>query len=257
MPGLRVQFSSDDRLFGPEYSGNKIRLWRLAGGRELRVLRPAARAAWTTFISPVVHADGRMLAAAARHQLCFFDLASGEELASVRLPLADAARPVFFDPPHLPRGRAGWEIRPAGGSVRRVDDRRSQRPVPLARPARPRSARGHAYWPAPATRPEPGGRLLRGCQRQRGRPRRGRAARPLDLGPVPGPPGPARGAWPAVRRAVFRGQPRRPLGGHVQLGVGWPLQNASGSGMPTPACQSTIWRRRASRPPSSAPMAAG
>jgi WD40 repeat protein len=99
------QFSSDDRLFGPEYSGNKIRLWRLAGGRELRVLRPRSTGSLDNVYSPVVHIDGHILAAAARHQLCFFDLASGEELASVRLPLADAARPTFFDPPHPPQGR--------------------------------------------------------------------------------------------------------------------------------------------------------
>src|SRR5439155_8134112 len=35
-----LQFSPNDRVLGPEYSGNKIRLWRLTGGRELRVLRP-------------------------------------------------------------------------------------------------------------------------------------------------------------------------------------------------------------------------
>jgi eukaryotic-like serine/threonine-protein kinase len=104
MPDVGLQFSSDDRLFGPESSGNKIRLWRLAGGRELRVLRPGNAGSLDNIVSPVVHADGRTLAAAARQHLCFFDLASGEELASVRLPLPHAARPVFFDPPHSPQG---------------------------------------------------------------------------------------------------------------------------------------------------------
>ena len=100
-----LQFSSNDRLFGPEYSGNKVRLWRLAGGRELRMLRPRSAGSLDNITSPVIHADGRTLAAATRHQLCFFDLVSGEELDSVRLPLADGARPVFFDPPHPPQGR--------------------------------------------------------------------------------------------------------------------------------------------------------
>ncbi len=105
LPGVGLQFSSDDRLFGPEYSGNKIRLWRLASGQELRVLRPRSAGSLDNIHSPVLHADGRILAAGARHQLCFFDLASGEELASVRLLRQDGAHPVFFDPPCLPQGK--------------------------------------------------------------------------------------------------------------------------------------------------------
>jgi hypothetical protein len=42
-----------------------------------------------------VHADGRTLAACADHWLIFFDLVSGEELTSVRLP--NAAYPMYFD----------------------------------------------------------------------------------------------------------------------------------------------------------------
>jgi WD40 repeat protein len=103
IPGsFGLQFSADDRLFGPEYSGRKIRLWRLAGGAEVRVLRPRGAGALDNTYNPVLHADGRTLAAATRQGLCFFDLASGEELASVRLPIADAARPVWFEPPHPP-----------------------------------------------------------------------------------------------------------------------------------------------------------
>ena len=95
------QFSSNDRLFGPNYSGNKIRLWRLAGGRELRVLRPRSAGSLDNIVCPVLHADGRILAAGANGQLCFFDLDSGEELKSAPMPLAHSARPVFFDPPHV------------------------------------------------------------------------------------------------------------------------------------------------------------
>jgi WD40 repeat protein len=106
IPGnFSVQFSSDDRLLGPEHSGNKVRLWRLAQGRELRVLRPRSAGSLDNIHSPVLHADGRILAASANHQLCFFDLASGEELASVRLQLADTARPAFFDPPQPSQSR--------------------------------------------------------------------------------------------------------------------------------------------------------
>src|SRR5207248_4651477 len=112
-----AQFSPDDRLLGPILVGNQIKLWRFAAGRELRVLRPRSADSSENVYSPVVHADGHTLAAAGRHRLSFFDLASGEELASVRLPQGDGARPVFFDPPHPSlsiegRGRAeespGW-----------------------------------------------------------------------------------------------------------------------------------------------------
>jgi serine/threonine protein kinase/WD40 repeat protein len=111
-------FSPDDRLFGPQYSGNKIRLWRLEGVRELRVLRPRSAGVLDNIYHAVLHADGHLLAAAAPHQLCFFDLASGEELAAVRLPHAHAARPVFFDPPHPPPGpdaKTDWPGNRSGG----------------------------------------------------------------------------------------------------------------------------------------------
>jgi WD40 repeat protein len=74
-----VQFSQDDALLGPQRSGHKVRLWRLAAGREL--------GNWGQFISnPVPHAEGRVVAAISPRGLSFFDLDTGEELASVRLP---------------------------------------------------------------------------------------------------------------------------------------------------------------------------
>jgi eukaryotic-like serine/threonine-protein kinase len=101
MPGaFGLQFSPDDRLLGPATSGNKIRLWRLAPGRELSVLRRRNAGSLEPINFPVVHADGRTLAACSSRWLSFFDLASGEELASVRLPQATAGNPVFFDSSH-------------------------------------------------------------------------------------------------------------------------------------------------------------
>jgi len=114
---VSLQFSSDDRLIGPEISGKKLRLWRVAGGRELRVLRSRSADRLSTIASPVVHPDGRTLAAGSENRLCFFDLASGEELASVWLPHAGMALPAFFDPPRPSRpstaggkgdGPGGW-----------------------------------------------------------------------------------------------------------------------------------------------------
>jgi serine/threonine protein kinase/WD40 repeat protein len=103
MPGnFGWQFSADDRLLGRGRNGTKIRLYRVAAGSELRVLRPRDADNLENVHSPVIHADGRTLSAAAGHRLCFFDLVSGEELASVKLPRPHAAVPVFFDPPHPP-----------------------------------------------------------------------------------------------------------------------------------------------------------
>jgi WD40 repeat protein len=114
LPGFGIQFSSDDRLLGPASSSNKAALWRFADGRELRVLRPRSAETQGNLLHPVVHADGRLLAAAGGRRLCFFDLARGEELASVLLPSLDAANPVFFDPPHPPGGRSDWKPGLAG-----------------------------------------------------------------------------------------------------------------------------------------------
>ncbi len=79
MPASFVaQFSPDDRLIGPVTGGgNKIKLWGLATGRELRVLRPRGADSLENIHTPVARADGRTLAAGTRQRLCFFDLASG------------------------------------------------------------------------------------------------------------------------------------------------------------------------------------
>jgi serine/threonine protein kinase/WD40 repeat protein len=97
-----VQFSQDDTLLGPQRSGHKVRLWRLAAGRELRVLHPAATEGPEFVYSPVPHAEGRVLAAISQHGLSFFDLDSGEELASVRLPQAGSSYLRGFN------SRSGW-----------------------------------------------------------------------------------------------------------------------------------------------------
>jgi serine/threonine protein kinase/WD40 repeat protein/Tfp pilus assembly protein PilF len=114
LPGFEQRFSSDDRLPGPATSGTKVALWRFADGRELRVLRPSSEENLGNLVYPVVHPDGRILAAAGGRRLCFFDLANGEELASVQLPVRDAALPVFFDSPHLSQGSIDASIHPSG-----------------------------------------------------------------------------------------------------------------------------------------------
>jgi WD40 repeat protein len=80
------QFSADDTLLGPQRLGDKLRLWRLVPGREFRELRPRAVEGRRRLSHPVLHADGRVLAAASADGLYyFFDLESGAELASARV----------------------------------------------------------------------------------------------------------------------------------------------------------------------------
>ncbi len=93
------RFSSDGRIAAVHIIGGKVKFWRLAGGSEFRVLRPRKAGKLDPIVTPVVFPDGRTLAAATVNEICFFDLIRGEELASAKLPKADGARPVFFDPP--------------------------------------------------------------------------------------------------------------------------------------------------------------
>jgi serine/threonine protein kinase/WD40 repeat protein len=99
IPGLLAHFSTDDGIVGYRSSGNNIQLLQLTNGRELRLLRSRKSGNLGSIDSPIVDANGRLLAASGGHWLSFFDLANGEELASVRLLRPDAACPVFFDPP--------------------------------------------------------------------------------------------------------------------------------------------------------------
>jgi serine/threonine protein kinase/WD40 repeat protein len=111
VPGLGGRFSQDGRLLGFGLEGNRVRLWRLAAGRELRALRRCNAEDQEAPSSPILHPDGRtMSASSGANWLSFFDAVSGEELASVRLPGAYAAGPVFVDAPSgLPApGRPDW-----------------------------------------------------------------------------------------------------------------------------------------------------
>ncbi len=110
LPGVRGKFSQDG-LLGHSREGNKVRLWRLADGRELRALRGRKADSPEEFVNPTLHPDGRTLAGSSFNWLSFFDVVSGEELGSVRLPRLNAARPVFFDPPSDPSApeRSNWK----------------------------------------------------------------------------------------------------------------------------------------------------
>jgi WD40 repeat protein/tetratricopeptide (TPR) repeat protein/tRNA A-37 threonylcarbamoyl transferase component Bud32 len=75
-----LRFSRDDSLLGVERLGSKLRLYRVAPGRELLVLRRRDAAPGEHLSDPQPHADGHTLAATAPDRMAFFDLDRGEEM---------------------------------------------------------------------------------------------------------------------------------------------------------------------------------
>jgi WD40 repeat protein len=117
-------FSADDQLVGfsrVSRDKGKIQVWRIASGRELRVVdNPADR--MEVLQGGVMDDSSRILAigSVGAELLCFFDVESGEKLATVSVP-ADAARPFAFDSIDggwLTSGSRGvmlWRLRPVPG----------------------------------------------------------------------------------------------------------------------------------------------
>lgn len=94
------RFSHDGQLLGWSWEGKRVRLWRLAAGHELRVLRRRHTVGLENLSTPIFCEDGRTLATISNYRwLSFFDVVRGEELASVPCPLPNAYFPVFFNPP--------------------------------------------------------------------------------------------------------------------------------------------------------------
>jgi serine/threonine protein kinase/WD40 repeat protein len=92
-----VQFSKDGALIGLERRQTKLRLWRLADGRELRIVRrPGAEA--TEFIrNPVLDDEDRVMAAEYSDGLAFFELETGKMLGLVRFKNENIVVPRTFD----------------------------------------------------------------------------------------------------------------------------------------------------------------
>src|SRR5262249_12867337 len=76
-PGLGSRFSPDGRLLGHGGEGNRVRLWRLAAGREVRALRRRNTEGQGAFGYPILHPDRRTLATSGPNWLSFFDVVSG------------------------------------------------------------------------------------------------------------------------------------------------------------------------------------
>jgi serine/threonine protein kinase/WD40 repeat protein len=135
-PGFYWQFGPKDRLHGYSVEGAKVKLWRLATGRELRVLRRRNGDSLEQMRYAVVHAGGRVLAADSGSWLCFFDLSTAEELASVKLA---EDRPCCF------HESVGWITSGRNGVLHWPA--RSDRPdlLCIGPPAKRSSGPGHPY----------------------------------------------------------------------------------------------------------------
>src|SRR5262249_53251576 len=92
--GLR--FNRDDALLGSGRSGGKVRLYRVAGGHELRLIRRPRAEPREQISCPVLDADGRILVAKTSAGLRFFGFARGEELAAVGWPPQTSDFPTRF-----------------------------------------------------------------------------------------------------------------------------------------------------------------
>jgi serine/threonine protein kinase/WD40 repeat protein len=113
-----LSFGPDGRLAADAFDG-KLRLLRVAAGREFRTLGPNPASDQRGYRFLAISPDGRLLVTAGhdRHwqfdRLAFLDLASGEELAA--LPVRDTW-PVRFEPSgalwtYAPTGLLRWPVR--------------------------------------------------------------------------------------------------------------------------------------------------
>lgn len=113
-----AQFNQDDSLIGMDRDDTKLRLWRVADGRELRAIRRTSADRTEPMFSAVLDAEDRVLATASLTGLSFFDFDTHKELASVRLKNTDRLVPQKFDPPegwitHSSHGALLWPVRRA------------------------------------------------------------------------------------------------------------------------------------------------
>jgi WD40 repeat protein/serine/threonine protein kinase len=107
-----LTFNADGKVLASWGEDGKIRLWDVATGNALKVLKHETMGMRDSVYSLVVTADGRRLAAASGQGVKLWDLASGAELATLRLPLS-GVRVVALSPD-------GRRIAAAGNSEPKV-----------------------------------------------------------------------------------------------------------------------------------------
>ncbi len=130
-----LQFNRDGSRLGYGRSGAKVRLYQVAAGRELRVIRRPKAAPEEMLFNPLLDADGRILAATSVGALSFFNFATGEELASARLAPSIYAAPWSFqrDRGWLTAGRDQVLRWPMRADPDRPDQLRVGPPKPVAK----------------------------------------------------------------------------------------------------------------------------
>jgi serine/threonine protein kinase/WD40 repeat protein len=94
--GLQFQRGSD--LLGIGHTGTRVRIGRIATGRELRILSLPDQAPGDGLWRPVASADGQLAMTYSRAGLGLWDLASGARLALAPMPAADAVLPFAYRP---------------------------------------------------------------------------------------------------------------------------------------------------------------
>jgi serine/threonine protein kinase/WD40 repeat protein len=122
-----LRFSADDKLLaaGVGIEDKKLRLWEVAPALAYRTLVRDPVLGRGSYYTSAIHPDGRLLAVGVRDGTDFWDLASGNHLASIKLALNNYH--VLFEPSGAlltngPDGLRRWPVRaiPASAELLRV-----------------------------------------------------------------------------------------------------------------------------------------
>jgi eukaryotic-like serine/threonine-protein kinase len=120
---LRLVFSPDDRLLAGSIDGNKLRLWQVATPVGYRTLARGPTLAKADYFNSAIHPNGRLLAVGMQDGTDLWDLASGNLLASIKVPSNDY-QPLFEPSGALltngPDGFYRWPIQPDANSGDRL-----------------------------------------------------------------------------------------------------------------------------------------
>src|SRR5437899_4879620 len=87
-----IQFTPHDRLLGYQREGKKLRLFEVAAGNELRVLRRLQADSAEQILDSAIDPAGRVLAFSSSEWLTFMDLERSEQARSIRLAGNEIAR---------------------------------------------------------------------------------------------------------------------------------------------------------------------
>jgi serine/threonine protein kinase/WD40 repeat protein/tetratricopeptide (TPR) repeat protein len=157
-----LRFSPDDHLLAAGVDGDKLRLWEVASACGYRTLVRDQLVGKGEYFTSAIHPEGRLLAVGMKDGTDFWDLASGNHLASIKLALNNLH--VLFEPSGAlltngPDGLRRWPVQadPASAELLRVGPPQKL-PVPGSDCAIARSLDGRVL----ASAQHDGGLVLRG-----------------------------------------------------------------------------------------------